>query len=40
MEAFLDEYSDLADDGLLLYGGEKVFPLTCRVLAAPWWKLI
>jgi uncharacterized protein len=40
LEAFLDEYPDLADGGLLLHGGEKVFPLTRRVLAAPWWKLI
>jgi uncharacterized protein len=40
LEAFLDEYPGLADGGLLLHGGEKVFPLTRRVLAAPWWKLI
>ena len=39
LEAFLDEYPDLADGGLLLYGGWEVSPLTRRVLAAPWWSL-
>ncbi|MBT4503203.1 MAG: ATP-binding protein, partial [Gemmatimonadetes bacterium] len=28
LEAFLDEYPDLADGGLLLYGGWEVYPLT------------
>ncbi len=37
LEAFLEEYEDLADGGLLLYDGEEVFPLTKRVLAVPWW---
>ena len=40
LEAFLDEYPDRSDGGLLLYGGEEVFPLTKRVLAAPWWKVL
>ncbi len=40
LEAFLDEYPDLADGGLLLYGGNETFPLTRRVLAAPWWKVM
>jgi len=40
LEAFLDEYSDLADGALLLYGGRDIFPLTRRVLAAPWWQVI
>lgn len=39
LEAFLDEYDD-ADGGLLLYDGRETFPLTRRVLAAPWWRLI
>lgn len=39
LEAFLDEYPDLADGGLLLYGGDEAFPLTRRVLAAPWWQV-
>jgi predicted AAA+ superfamily ATPase len=40
MESFLDEYPDLADGGLLMYGGGEIFPLTRRVLAAPWWKVL
>jgi len=39
LEAFLDEYPDLADGGLLLHGGDELFPLTRRVLAAPWWMV-
>jgi predicted AAA+ superfamily ATPase len=40
LETFLDEYPDLADGALLLHGGDEVFPLTRRVLTAPWWKVI
>ncbi len=41
LEAFLDEYHDRSDGGgLLLYGGDEVFPLTRRVLAAPWWRVL
>ncbi len=40
LEAFLDEYPDLVDGALLLHGGDDVFPLTRRVLAVPWWKVI
>lgn len=39
LEAFLDEYADVAAGGLLLHGGEETFPLSRRVLAAPWWRL-
>ena len=39
VESFLDEYPDLADGGLLLYGGAETFPLTRRVLVAPWWQV-
>jgi len=39
LEAFLDEYADAADGALLLYGGTETFPLTKRVLAAPWWAV-
>ena len=39
LEAFLEEYADLADGGLLLYDGSETFPLTRRVLAAPWWRV-
>lgn len=40
LETFLDEYGDRADGGLLLYAGEEVLPLTRRVLAAPWWRVL
>lgn len=40
LETFLDEYPDRSDGGLLLYGGDEVFPLTRRVLAAPWWQVL
>lgn len=39
LEVFLDEYADLADGALLLHGGTETFPLTKRVLAAPWWRV-
>lgn len=39
LEAFIDEYPDLADGGLLLYGGKEIFPVTRRVLAVPWWSV-
>lgn len=39
LEAFLDEYPDLADGGLLLHGGTKTYQLTRRVLATPWWRV-
>jgi hypothetical protein len=40
LEVFLDEYADRSDGGLLLYGGSETFPLTRRVLAAPWWRVL
>jgi len=39
LEAFLDEYPDLADGGLLLHTGDETFPLTRRVWATPWWQV-
>ncbi|BBL83272.1 hypothetical protein TthAA37_21570 (plasmid) [Thermus thermophilus] len=36
--AFLAEYPE-APGGLLLHGGEEVFPLVDRVVAAPWWAV-
>ncbi len=39
LEAFLDEYPDLTDGGLLLYTGSETFPLTARILAVPWWRV-
>jgi len=40
LEAFLDDYPDLTDGALLVHGGDETFPLTRRVLAVPWWKVI
>ena len=40
LEAFLDEYPDRSDGGLLPHDGVETFPLTRRVLAAPWWRVI
>jgi predicted AAA+ superfamily ATPase len=39
LNAFLDEHPDRAAGGLLLYDGSEVFPLSPRVLAAPWWTV-
>jgi predicted AAA+ superfamily ATPase len=39
LEAFLDEYAGTVDGALLLYAGTDTFPLTRRVLAAPWWTV-
>lgn len=39
LEVFLGEYADLADGALLLHAGDEIFPLTQRVLAAPWWAV-
>lgn len=40
LETLLDEYPDRSDGGLLLYGGDEVFPLTRRVLATRWWQVL
>ena len=40
VHTFLDEYSDMAQCGILLYDGEETFWLTDRVLAAPWWRVL
>ncbi len=39
LDAFLDEYADLASGALLLYAGTETLPITKRVLAAPWWRV-
>ncbi|VCU55016.1 hypothetical protein TTHNP4_00480 (plasmid) [Thermus thermophilus] len=36
--AFLAEYPEVPGR-LLLHGGEEVFPLADRVVAAPWWRV-
>jgi len=38
LEAFLDEYAELCDGGLIVYCGKETYPLTRRVLAVPWWR--
>lgn len=40
LEVFLEEYKDLVNGGLILYGGSEIFPLTRHVLAVPWWKVV
>jgi predicted AAA+ superfamily ATPase len=40
LEAFLEDYADLAGGALLLHCGADTFPLTRRVLAVPWWRVI
>jgi predicted AAA+ superfamily ATPase len=40
LETFLDEYSDVARTGVLLYDGDDAFWLSRRVLAAPWWMIV
>ena len=40
VHTFLDEYSDMAQCGILLYDGDETFWLTDRVLAAPWWRVV
>ena len=39
LDTFLEEYADLCDGGLLLYGGAETYQLTRRVLAVPWWRV-
>lgn len=40
LELFLDEYPDQARAGLLLHGGADAYPLTDRVVAVPWDRVI
>jgi len=40
LKVFLEEYSDLAGGGLILYDGEETFWLAEGVLAAPWWRVL
>ena len=39
LNAFLDEYPDLAVGGLLLHTGDDVVRLSKRIIAAPWWRV-
>jgi uncharacterized protein len=40
LRAFCDEYPRVALGGLLLHGGDDVFWLRERILAAPWWMVL
>jgi uncharacterized protein len=40
MLVFLEEYSDRAQAGVLLYTGEQTFWIAKNVLAVPWWKVV
>lgn len=40
LEAFLEEYPEKVDGGILLYTGEQIYPLTRHVLAVPWWRVL
>lgn len=40
LRAFLDEYGDLAVGALLLHCGEEVVPVSDRIVAAPWWRIL
>lgn len=37
---FMGEYGDSVRGGLLLHGGDKIFWLADRILAAPWWSVV
>jgi predicted AAA+ superfamily ATPase len=39
LESYLTEYDTSSDGGLMLYGGDDIYPLTKRVLAVPWWAI-
>ncbi len=40
MRAFMEEFGDRAPGGILLHGGEEIFWIADRVLAAPWWRVV
>jgi predicted AAA+ superfamily ATPase len=40
LNVFLKEYSAMAPGGIILYSGARIFWITPRVLAVPWWKVI
>lgn len=39
LRAFLEEYPDLADGGVILYTGDETEWIVDDVLAVPWWKV-
>jgi len=40
LRAFLEEYPDLADAGVVLYTGEHTDWIVDDVLAVPWWRVL
>lgn len=40
LRAFLDQYPDMADGGLVLHGGPDTYWVADRILAAPWWRVV
>lgn len=40
LRAFLEEYPDLADAGVVLYTGEHADWIVDDVLAVPWWRVL
>ena len=40
LQTFCEEYGAHVRGGLLLHGGEEVYWLGEKILAAPWWKVI
>lgn len=40
VRAFLEEYPDLAEAGLVLYTGERIEWIVDDVLAVPWWRVL
>jgi len=40
MQVFLEEYSDQARAGILLYTGDRTFWVAKNVLAVPWWSVL
>lgn len=40
LQTFCEEYGSHARGGLLLHGGEEIYWLGEKILAAPWWKVV
>lgn len=40
LRAFLEEYPDLADAGVVLHTGETIEWIVDGVLAVPWWRVL
>ncbi len=40
LRAFLDEYHDIAEGGLLVHNGPDILTLGRGIVAAPWWRVL